>query len=77
MGFTLIMYFGCSCYRRCAELYVFTINIYIRRICIIMDVSGLFPHLSNTYYKDLGRTRGMITDTYSGLIVQFTLLAIV
>jgi H+/gluconate symporter-like permease len=46
-------------------------------IGIIMDVSGLFPHLSNTYYKDLGRTRSMITDTYSGLIVQFTLLVIV
>jgi hypothetical protein len=43
-------------------------------IGIVMDNSGLFPHLSNTYYKTLGRPRSMVTDAWSGVIVQLTLL---
>jgi len=41
---------------------------------ILMDKSGLFPDLSNTYYKTLGRSRSMFTDAWSGIIVQLTVL---
>ena len=39
-----------------------------------MEKSGLFPILSKTYYKDLGRPKSFIADGISGLIVQSTLL---
>lgn len=43
---------------------------------IIMKASKLFPHLVNTYYKNLGLFRSMYTDGVSGIIVQSTLLTI-
>ena len=46
-------------------------------IGIVMDEAGLFPDLSATYSKDLGRPRSIITDTVSGIIVQTTILALV
>ena len=42
----------------------------------VMKFSKLFPHLVNTYYKNLGVPRSMYTDGVSGLIVQSTLLVI-
>ncbi len=36
--------------------------------------TGLFPIISETYYKDLGLMRAMVTDAYSGLVVNSTLL---
>ena len=37
----------------------------------------LFPIISNTYYKDLGKIRSMVTDGESGLIVNLTLLILI
>jgi hypothetical protein len=42
----------------------------------IIKFSNLFPHLVDTYYKNLGVPRSMYTDGVSGLIVQATLLPI-
>ncbi len=42
-----------------------------------MKASKLFPHLVETYYKELGPIKGIIHDGVSGLIVQITLLVIV
>lgn len=42
-----------------------------------MKGSKLFPHLEETYYKNLGTKRSMYTDGFSGLIVQVTLIFIV
>ena len=42
-----------------------------------MKASKLFPHLDRTYYKNLGTIGGMISDGYSGLWVQCTLLVLV
>lgn len=42
----------------------------------VMKFSKLFPHLVNTYYKNLGVLRSMYTDGVSGIIVQSTLLFI-
>ena len=39
--------------------------------------TGLFPIISETYYKDLGLTRAMLTDAYSGIIVNSTMLVLV
>lgn len=36
--------------------------------------TGLFPIISDTIYKDLGLTRAMVTDAYSGTVVNSTLL---
>ncbi len=33
----------------------------------------LFPILSDTYYKDLGKIRSMVTDGYSGIVVNGTM----
>ena len=41
---------------------------------IPIRISGLFPHLVDTYYKGLGPINGFIHDGVSGLIVQITLL---
>ena len=40
----------------------------------IMKWSKLFPHLEETYYKQLGHLNGAYHDGVSGLIVQVTLL---
>lgn len=45
-------------------------------IGIPIKMSNLFPILEDTYYKKLGDVRSFITDGYSGLIVQITLLVI-
>jgi len=45
-------------------------------IGIPIKMSGLFPILEDTYYKKLGDVRSFITDGYSGLVVQITLLII-
>lgn len=42
----------------------------------IMKLSNLFPHLVDTYYKNLGTCRSMYLDGISGMIVQITLLII-
>ena len=42
----------------------------------VMKFSKLFPHLVDTYYKNLGTARSMYTDGVSGIIVQVTLLII-
>ena len=36
----------------------------------------IFPVLSQTYYKDLGKLRSMVTDGCSGIIVNTTILLI-
>jgi len=36
--------------------------------------TGLFPIISATYYKDLGKKRSMVTDGLSGLVVNTTIL---
>ena len=41
-----------------------------------IKASRLFPHLAETYYKDLGPINGIIHDGVSGLIVQITVLLI-
>ena len=41
-----------------------------------MKATKLFPHLVETYYKELGPIKGIIHDGVSGLIVQITLLVI-
>ena len=43
----------------------------------IMKWSNLFPHLNNTYYKNLGTIRSMYHDGISGIIVQLTILFII
>ena len=43
---------------------------------VAMDASGIFPHLSQTYYKQLGRERTMELDMYSGLIVNTVFAAL-
>ena len=40
-----------------------------------MKATKLFPHLDESYYKNLGPVNGAIHDGVSGLIVQTTLLA--
>ena len=42
----------------------------------LMKLSNLFPHLVDTYYKNLGTYRSMYLDGISGMIVQMTLLII-
>ena len=42
----------------------------------IMKFSKLFPHLEETYYKDLGTVRSMYHDGISGLIVQITIFSL-
>lgn len=42
----------------------------------IIKLSTLFPHLVDTYYKNLGTYRSMYLDGVSGIIVQLTLLTI-
>ena len=42
----------------------------------IIKLSNLFPHLVDTYYKNLGTYRSMYLDGISGMIVQMTLLII-
>tara|TARA_B100001094_G_scaffold209341_1_gene203268 strand:+ start:565 stop:1035 length:471 start_codon:yes stop_codon:yes gene_type:complete len=42
----------------------------------LMKGSKLFPHLEDTYYKDLGTFRSMYHDGISGLIVQLTILGL-
>lgn len=42
----------------------------------IIKLSNLFPHLVDTYYKNLGTYRSMYLDGISGMIVQITLLII-
>ena len=42
----------------------------------IMKFSKLYPHLEETYYKDLGTVRGMYHDGISGLIVQITIFGL-
>ena len=43
---------------------------------LLMKASGLFPVIADTYYKDLGVFRSMVTDGYSGVIVNATLFVI-
>lgn len=43
----------------------------------IMKWSKLYPHLVDTYYKNLGTVRSMYHDGISGVIVQLTLLFII
>lgn len=43
---------------------------------LLMKFSGLFPHLVDTYYKNLGTPRSMYLDGVSGVIVQTTMLVI-
>ena len=58
------------------DLYFLTITALVSgSFGIVMEHSGLFPHLVNTYYKDLGKPRSIITDIMSGLIVNLTLIA--
>jgi len=42
----------------------------------LMKWSNLFPHLENTYYKNLGLIRSLYHDGISGLIVQITIIYI-
>jgi len=42
----------------------------------LIKFSGLFPHLVETYYKNLGTPRSMYLDGVSGIIVQTTMLGI-
>ena len=42
----------------------------------IIKLSNLFPHLVDTYYKNLGTYRSMYLDGISGMIVQLTVLSI-
>ena len=39
----------------------------------VMKCSGLFPHLDETYYQQLGTYRSMYHDGLSGIIVQLTI----
>lgn len=45
-------------------------------IGFLMKATGLFPILDATYYKTLGPRRAFMTDAYSGLVVNLTLLAL-
>ena len=40
----------------------------------LMKFSNLFPHIEDTYYKNLGTVRSMYHDGISGLMVQFSIL---
>lgn len=40
----------------------------------LMKFSNLFPHIEDTYYKNLGTVKSMYHDGISGLIVQFSIL---
>tara|TARA_B100001750_G_C15211682_1_gene448627 strand:+ start:354 stop:710 length:357 start_codon:yes stop_codon:yes gene_type:complete len=42
----------------------------------LMKGSQLFPHLDETYYKELGTVRSMYHDGISGIIVQLTILGL-
>ena len=42
----------------------------------VMKFSKLYPHLEETYYKDLGTVRSMYHDGISGLIVQITIFGL-
>ena len=42
----------------------------------LMKGSQLFPHLDETYYKELGTIRSMYHDGISGIIVQLTIIAL-
>ena len=42
----------------------------------LMKGSQLFPHLDQTYYKELGTVRSMYHDGISGIIVQLTILGL-
>ena len=42
----------------------------------LMKGSQLFPHLDETYYKELGTVRSMYHDGISGIIVQLTIIAL-
>ncbi len=42
----------------------------------LMKGSKLFPHLDETYYKELGTVRSMYHDGISGIIVQLTILGL-
>jgi|TARA_A100001037_G_scaffold45808_2_gene37086 hypothetical protein len=43
----------------------------------IMKFSKLFPHIEDTYYKNLGTVRSMYHDGISGIMVQFTILFLI
>ena len=43
---------------------------------VVMEKTKLPPGLAETYYKTLGRPRSTITDGYSGLVVELSLLAL-
>ena len=42
----------------------------------LMKGSQLFPHLDETYYKELGTVRSMYHDGISGIFVQLTILGL-
>ena len=42
----------------------------------LMKGSQLFPHLDETYYKELGTIRSMYHDGISGIVVQLTILGL-
>ena len=42
----------------------------------LMKGSQLFPHLDQTYYKELGTVRSMYHDGISGIIVQLTIIGL-
>ncbi len=42
----------------------------------LMKGSKLFPHLDETYYKELGTVRSMYHDGISGIIVQLTIIGL-
>ena len=43
---------------------------------LLMQYSGLFPILSETYYKHLGKFKGFYHDGISGLIAQINVLTV-
>lgn len=56
-------------------LYFFIVTFLVSGIVgFPIKMSNLFPHLNNTYYKQLGPVRGFYHDGISGIIVQFNLL---
>ena len=42
----------------------------------LMKWSNLFPHMEDTYYKNLGTIRSMYHDGISGIIVQTTIFCL-
>ena len=42
----------------------------------LMKWSNLFPHIEDTYYKNLGTIRSMYHDGISGIVVQITILCL-